>query len=401
VARDQGPVTDAVDAVDLFAGPGGWDLAAAELGLNVLGVELDDAACDTREAAGLPTFKGDVAALNPSDVAASAGYAAGGLIASPPCQAWSMAGKGDGQVDKANVFQLADAWAAGEQLSAADFEWADARSPLVCEPVRWARALAPTWMAFEQVPPVLELWEVFARYFRSWGYNTWTGVLTAEQYGVPQTRQRAILLAHRDRVVKAPPPTHQRYIARKKKYKELEAEHTGLFGHDEPPGRVVHVEDRNLLPWVSMGEALGCVDGRRLRNNTQSNAALRGQDEPAPTMFFGARMNDVSWVGERPEGWGWNPRQNGGTVRDGSEPAPTVLADGLAKGVPVWDDERNCPESGPNAARITLEEAAVLQSFPPDYPFKGSRSKQFEQVGNAVPPKLAKAVLRELQEGTR
>ena len=46
------------------------------------------------------------------------------------------------------------------------------------------------------------------------------------------------------------------------------------------------------------------------------------------------------------------------------------------------------------ARRVTVEEAGILQGFPADFPWQGSKTSQFRQVGNAVNPAVAEAVLR-------
>ena len=113
----------------------------------------------------------------------------------------------------------------------ADYTWLDDRSHLAAEPMRWAYALRPRWIACEQVPPVLPLWEHMALLLRGMGYRTWAGILSAEEYGVPQTRERAVLMARRDGLPVGPPePTHQAY--RKGKAPDIS---DSLFGPALPP----------------------------------------------------------------------------------------------------------------------------------------------------------------------
>jgi DNA (cytosine-5)-methyltransferase 1 len=392
------------EAVDLFAGAGGTDESCRLLGFNPLGIEIDGAACATREAAGHRTLQGDVAALDPADLAPCEL-----LIASPPCTAFSSAGKREGIKDLPLIFETASAMALGEALPEAG-EWRDARSALVLEPLRWALALEPDYLAWEQVPPVLPLWERCAEILRKRGWNVWTGVLEAERYGVPQTRERAILMASRLGPVHPPEPTHQRYVKGE-------------------PQRHEHTLEGEILPWVSMAEALGWMEGGGgievfagthardrvhravtlrsgntvnggeraerssaepsiaitsradnnswvFRNGNRSNAAERAlKDEPAPAVHFGARSNKVDWIHRRP--------------------ATTVNGDPrISK--PGRHDPDIPGSQQKDAIRVSLEEAAILQSFRPDYPFQGTKSQTFLQVGNAVPPALALPILGEL-----
>lgn len=222
-------------AIDLFAGAGGWDLAARELGIEPLGIELDSDACATREAVGMPTLQADVSSLDPQDLAPC-----DLLIASPPCTAFSMAGKGKG---RDALFTYATAirhMALGAEV---EREWLDEQcddptAHLVLEPLRWALALSPMLVTCEQVPPVLPLWYLMADALRERGYTAWAGVLEAERYGVPQTRKRAILMASRVGTVHPPQATHQRYVAGESARHEITLE-------------------GKILPWVSMARVLG------------------------------------------------------------------------------------------------------------------------------------------------
>ncbi|MDG4792734.1 DNA cytosine methyltransferase [Micromonospora sp. WMMD1082] len=377
-------------ALDLFAGAGGWDIPAHALGWDADGVEIMPEARATRAAAGLKTVADDVRDVDPVPGEYDA------LIASPPCQTFSAAGSGTGRraldavLHGVRLFGQGGVRPTYAELAALT---GDERTALVLEPLRVALASRPVFIAWEQVPPVLPVWEACAEVLCAAGYAVATGNLSAEQYGVPQTRKRAFLLARRDGQPAAlPTPTHSRYYSR-------------------TPDRL----DGEVLPWVSMAEALGWQsdlavrssvgDGGYnkprdrpghapsptvtsksrswvLRNGNQAKACERTTDQPAGTLFFGARLNAVEWhlrvTNDRPNT----------AHRPGTAPAPTLA---FGKSRPEWDGAAG--EKRP----LAIEEALVLQTFPADFPLQGSRTKQFLQVGNAVPPGLGAAVLRQLR----
>ena len=367
------------DALDDFAGPGGWDEGARMIGLRTVGIEWDMAACQTAKAAGHARIRADVAAYPSAPFAGIPGY-----IASPPCQAWSMAGKRKGELDRANCHVLADRMAQGDDST--DWtEWEDPRSALVCQPVRRVRELRPAWVALEEVPAVLGLWEHFARIFRAWGYSTWVGVLNAADYGVPQTRQRCVLMASRVGAVAPPVPTHSR-----------DGDEGDLFGGSR-------------TKWVSMARALGWEAG--LEVNTRGNRQTPGGNEFGADRPSWALTEKTRWwfvsagvTGEgRPKDpetqpadtltgkgtayWMGDVRSSNGCVRHVSEPSPTLTSS---------MDNGNFQWVGEGKARVEVDEAGVLQSFPAVYPWAGSRTKQYQQVGNAIPPLMAAHILAAL-----
>lgn len=218
---------------DLFAGPGGIDHAARQLDLNLTGIEWDDNAVATRLAAGLPTVHDDVRKYGPGDLFDDRDTLAGG----PPCQSFTIAGNGAGRARLACLIHAVKT--AGTERRMVVPAGLDDRTALVLEPLRWileAHADRGPYRAIvlEQVPAVLPIWQAYCEVLETIGYSAACGVLNAEEYGVPQTRRRAALVARLDGTATLPAPTHRRYVK----------------------GRPQHEGDPTLLPWVSMGDVL-------------------------------------------------------------------------------------------------------------------------------------------------
>lgn len=134
-----------------------------------------------------------------------------------------------------------------------------------------------------------------------------------------------------------------------------------------------------------------------------ARAALRRPflDEPNHSKIVYAKRPDL-----RPNPYHGQLFNGGGRPIDLDRPAPTILASAggnkthfldVGGHVPRYHSHLaagGAPAVGelPEARRITVLESAALQSFPSHVRFAGSRSSQYTQVGNAVPPKLAEAV---------
>lgn len=255
------------DTVDLFAGPGGLDVGAAAAGLRPVGIEWDANAVATRVAAGLATVHGDVRRYGPADFPD-----AENLLGGPPCQTFTVAGTGVGRRALDRVVGLLHRMAARESIASDLASLDDVRTGLVLEPMRWALEAIDagrpyTTVVLEQVQQVLPVWLAYAEVLRAEGYSAAAGVLKSEQFGVPQTRRRAVLVARLDGVAVLPAPTHRPYRA----------------GVPQDAG------DARLLPWVSMGEALDRPEPFTVISNygtggDPKNRGRRSSVEPAFTV---------------------------------------------------------------------------------------------------------------------
>lgn len=450
--------------LDLFAGPGGLDVAAHVLGHQVTGIEWDAGACATRSMAGMDTFHGDVrkyrAAFFPN---------AEVLTGGPPCQTFTVAGHGAGrraldkvieyierlhqavrpendqdwkqifrtwrkiseelrqreleakevkaekrEVDELRIStrkamknrleqlgnstdevtkflkklkapqdldvsddelkgllkQFGDLHDQLDKLKAKLEELGDERTGLVLQPLWWVieRSKRPgskpyEAVVLEQVPAVMPVWTEYAEVLASLGYRTKRQLMHTEAFGVPQTRRRAVLMARLDRAAQENglrpgllaevPETHERYQPGTRTPKAGQADTLPL----ETEKKADHKPPEH---WVSMEKAL-------------RHARRIWTDLP--------RRPDFTVISNY--GTGGDPEARG--RRDHDVPSATITGKVSRNRVVRKGTEEDLD-------RFSHAEAGVLQTFPVAYPWTGNDISQ--QIGNAVPPKLALHVLR-------
>ncbi|MFD7473470.1 DNA cytosine methyltransferase [Streptomyces sp. NPDC059837] len=194
------------------------------------------------------------------------------------------------------------------------------------------------------------------------------GVLEASDFGVPQLRPRAILVAIRNDILKDvkyewPTPTHEEPVS---VAKSLEG---SMLDRYEKYFNGVHAQrarDAYEL-WL---------DTARKRD-----AELKGKGGGvAPTLVGGSKKHGGADLGPSRAKAAW--KQLG------------------VSGMGVANDIETCERKGtegrdlfgPDGPMLTVQQAAIVQGFPPDWEFSGGKTAQYRQVGNAFPPPVARAV---------
>ena len=355
--------------VDLFCGAGGFSLGFQRAGFDIL------AAVDRNESA-LKTYRHNFegvhavsAEIREFDVEMLSNRSVSGVddidvvVGGPPCKGFSTAGRMDPD---------------------------DPRNELVVEYVEAVEQLDPEIVVLENVTGFLNLEDgKYADQLETTlskkGYIVEEpDVLTAADYGVPQLRKRVILVATKGGNFQLPTPSHR---------------------PDEPEDWDRYSPE--MEPYVSVEDAIGDLSflkygqeaseyklkpltdyQRRMRRGSDEiqNHKAPNHGETVRERFqqfdYGQKMNELpeEYQTKKHTMVRWHPR----------EPAPTVTT---------------LPEDFVHYERSripTVREIARIQSFPDTFVFKGQRTTggsqrrhsvpQYTQVGNAVPPKLAKAV---------
>ena len=370
--------------VELFAGAGGASLGLRAAGFtSVLQAEKDPDACATLRAAGFTdVLEGDVRDLSfqgvgPVDL----------LWSSPPCQSFSNLGLKAGFSDDRNGWPLT--WDAVDRMRAAGG--------------------GPTWLVCENVlgvalhdtncePPSEACrgcyWDrVVAEFETRFAHVSWR-VVNAADHGVPQRRER-VFLAAGPTAFAWPTPTHSKAALAHAKW----AGGSYWRRHDIPPEPSGPTPEEAVLvgvtaavprelPWVTVRDATGLTQAGRGETAT---AVARTVDDVSPTVTTRGTLYTNPCPGE--------VCSSATRVRKMRAEASAIRleeADDILSQLEALSAERLGPPE--DRRRLTVEELAALQAFPPGHPFSGTGVARYRQVGNAVPPLVAAALGRAVAE---
>ena len=355
--------------IDLFCGAGGLSEGFRQAGFHVLaGQDYDERAGETFAATHHEAhfIGGPIQQVTPEQLLDAAGAKVGEIdviVGGPPCQGYSVYNHQRGA--------------------------SDPRASLFRQYLRIVEGIRPRWLVMENVTGITSIAgggivEEIRTGMRELGYRVEMQVLKAEQFGVPQERRRVFFVATcSDTPILFPKPTH-----------------------GEGLEDFVTVWDAiSDLPVLSNGESATPRPYSAAPQNGYQ-ALLRG-DCRMPTNHAASRLSKINEERMRhiPPGGSWRdiPREllpagmlkakrSDHTKRYG-RPRKTDLACTILTKCDVHWGAYIHPTQD---RALTVREAARLQSFPDSFDFQGSRTEQYVQVGNAVPPLLGRRVAEAL-----
>lgn len=381
---------DRPTAIDLFSGAGGLALGVGSAGFDLRFCADNNAACERTHRRNLPSVpfvRANIEDLTAKDILKQAGLKVGQLdllSGGPPCQGFSIIGQRKQQDPRNNLFK---------------------------EYLRLAAELKPRVAVIENVSGLATLGkgvvlkEIGAAFAEA-GYDVDCAELLAAQYGVPQMRWRMFFIGWRfDQRARGgfPTPTHG---------------HRGIG--DLVPNRTVSQSDTagfvtirdaiGDLPSIQAGEQVTSYTGAP---STAFQFAMREGATDVLENHYAARLSAQNMIRIKSlkPGQDWRslpfellPEGMQRALRkDHTRRYRRMKWDGVARSIITrFRDPKSGEYTHPEQHRtISIREAARIQSFPDWFVFEGTISDQYDQVGNAVPPLLAKSVALELRRMLR
>jgi len=347
-----------MQGIDLFSGAGGMSTGALACGIDVMhAVEVDQFAGRTfvQNHEHTKLFNCDIRTINGAAFTGLDRTEPVVIFGGPPCQGFSTSNQKNRDAANEN-------------------NW------LYREYLRLVNEVRPDWVVFENVKGLLEteqgfFLEAVLQGFKKEGYTTSHFILNSADYGVPQKRNRLFIIASLHGVtVSAPKPTVKKYVTVAQALKDLPELENG----DSPDEESYSTQARTVYAKALRGRLKKCFNNLVTSNaphvvERYSHIPQGGNWEDIPKNLM-ENYADVS-------------RCHTGIYRRLKEDEPSVVIGNFRKNMLVhpWKNRG-----------LSVREAARLQSFPDSFRFSGSIGFQQQQVGNAVPPLLAKAVFNQI-----
>ncbi|MEW6581189.1 MAG: DNA cytosine methyltransferase [Actinomycetota bacterium] len=359
------------NVIDLFAGAGGLGIGAVQAGCTLrLSVDNDPWSCRTLEANaelhGGRVLEGDVRDLSGKMLRDEAGLSADDpliIVGGAPCQPFSKAAYWLDPGDDAAYRRARAAGLLVERPARPTIVRPDARRTLVQEYWRLVDEADADAFVFENVRSITHprhrpVLNALIQAAEDSGYRTTLCAVNAVEYGVPQRRLRVFLLGSREGAPAAPPPTHRDPTDESSDLPVFETAAPALAGFEDPG----YFEPEEV------------VDGRWAEHLRQIPPGWNYK-------------HHTSWAGHPNPTWETETRFWNFLLK-------------LSPDLPSWTINASPgPWVGPfhwESRRLRTPELAALQTFPRGYRFEGPRRERVRQIGNAVPPLLARHVVEEV-----